>query len=60
MDPNEVLEEIRDAISALRDGGEDPYEMADRIAAHFEELDDYLCKGKILPEDWSGAHPEEE
>lgn len=59
MDPNEALEEIRDAIDALRDGGEDPFEMADRIASHFEELDDWLCKGKHLPEEWSEAGPEE-
>lgn len=59
MDPNEALEEIRDAISALRDG-EDPFEMADRIASHFEELDEWLCRGKTLPEDWAEAHFEED
>ena len=59
MDPNDVLEELRNAIDTLRGGGEDPYEVADTIAAHFEELDDWLCKGKYLPEDWSNATPED-
>ena len=59
MDPNEILEELRNAISSLRDGGQDPYEVADIISAHFEELDDWLSKGKTLPEDWSEAHAEE-
>lgn len=59
MDPNEVLEELRDAIASLRDGGSDPHEIADTISAHFEELDDWLSKGKALPEDWSEASAEE-
>jgi hypothetical protein len=59
MEPDEALEEIRQAIRSLRDG-DDPHETADTIASHFEELDDWLCKGKHLPEDWAEAHSSEE
>ncbi len=58
MDPNETLEEIRQAIQSLRDG-DDPHETADMMASYFEELDDWLCKGKYLPEEWGDAASEE-
>lgn len=52
MDPDEKLEELREIIRSFRDGYEDPLEAADQMATHFDELDDFICRKGILPEDW--------
>jgi len=52
MDPDALLEELRELAQEAFDHGEDPVVLADTFATKFSELDEWLSKGKDLPEDW--------
>jgi hypothetical protein len=65
MDPNETLEQLRDAIarlSAYLDAADpDPnLSVADDVIEMFNSLDEWLSRGGFRPDDWRyriGAGP---
>lgn len=62
MDPNAALREIASFFAELQEKVDDcpdegasveldPYELAD-VIAHWDGLNQWLCKGGFLPEEW--------
>lgn len=51
MDPNTVLQDIRDLVSALE---ADPtrFHAVEELTERFTALDEWLSKGSFLPRDW--------
>ena len=50
MDPNETLKELRELIELVLRGDDTSVFEA---ATKFEDLDEWLTRGGLLPEDWS-------
>lgn len=63
MDPDQALQEARDAIQTYRAEGLDPNDpalsllLADAIINAFEALDGWLSRGGFLPAAWRDACP---
>lgn len=55
MDPNTVLQDIRDMIEYLNDPDETDHErtVAWDLAEMIEALDGWLSAGGFLPQDWA-------
>jgi hypothetical protein len=53
-DPNWMLIEARDAVGDFRNAVSvsEVERSANKLADMFDALDDWLCKGGILPADW--------
>jgi hypothetical protein len=56
MDPNKALETIRECTGELRsqddDGTLDSGSQTGTLLEAIESLDEWLCKGGFLPDDW--------
>lgn len=50
--PDELLGIMREIFDECSGSLEEAGEAFDILRATFEELDDHLCKGKKLPQDW--------
>lgn len=52
MDPDSILEELRELSDEALSGGSDPEYLADQLAEKIQELDEWLSEGGRLPEEW--------
>lgn len=55
MDPNETLRQLREKIAEARQWEANPYHeetSGEEVYQLFDDLDDWLSKGGILPKDW--------
>lgn len=52
MDPNTLLNELRDLAKAINSGDADEQDAC-LFAEKFEDLDGWIGRGGFLPADWS-------
>lgn len=60
MDPNIVLQDIRDALEAFHANGDQfnrRWDHEDSLVEAIEALDGWLSQGGYLPADWQGRKP---
>lgn len=52
MDPDSILEELRELSDDALSGGSDPEYLSEMLAEKIQELDEWLSDGGRLPEEW--------
>ena len=57
MDPNETLKKLRKIVAGIINEADGLHrEKEIEFAEAFEDLDDWICSGGFLPNDWENVH----
>jgi hypothetical protein len=53
MDPNQTLRDLRALVDKILDGNAVDHDDANALAEKFDDLDGWLSRKGLLPQDWS-------